>query len=330
MSVETIFKIALHPFVRESIASLRDMTSRQGQAGAPYVDQTDRFTFRGYAVCADIHGSLDGAIVMHHHLDTAVAIGNDVAHSMLGDKHEHTEVDEELGKALAEWGNTIVGRATDFLAKHSLGFNFSAPVFTTQLNDLKPYFTGVKRVITVPIQVAGIGEYHFHLLVRGGSYEALESARMQQASAALGSASEADDITRTIAVPNPGERALPFESQILLVDDSVLIRRAIRGFLNELGYGDIVEAEDGVEAVELVDEGGIDFMIMDVVMGKMNGDEALSLIRDTSPSLPVVMLSSVTDEMVVDQFVKMGISGFIFKPLNQETGPGILRECLKI
>ncbi len=330
MSVETIFKIALHPFVRESIASLRDMTSRQGQAGAPFMDQADRFTFRGYAVCAEIRGSLEGAIVMHHHLDTAVAIGNDVAHSMLGDMHEHTEVDEELGKALAEWGNTIVGRATDFLGKHSLGFNFSAPVFTTKLDELRPYFSGVKRVITVPIQVNGIGEYHFHLLVRGGSYEALEHARMQQPQSELSSLAEAKDKPGAIAVANTGERPLPFESQILLVDDSVLIRRAIRGFLNELGYGDIIEAQDGVEAVELVDEGGIDFVIMDVVMTHMNGDEALSLIRDSSPSLPVVMLSSVTDEMVVDEFVKKGISGFIFKPLNQETGPGILRECLKV
>ncbi|MCV6588529.1 MAG: response regulator [Marinobacterium sp.] len=327
MSVETIFRIALYPFVQESIASLRDMTSLRGHAGMPVMDKVEDFVFNGYAVCTRINGSLDGAIIMHHHLDTAVAVGNDVAHSMLGDMHEHTEVDEELGKALAEWGNTIVGRATDFLGKHHLGFEFSAPVFTTSLDDLNAFFAGVQHVVTVPITIDGVGQYYFHLLVRTGSYEALELARHQIGSEALSEPVSAD---RVVAIPNPDPYPLPYERRILLVDDSALIRRAVHRFLNELGYGNIVEAEDGREAVTAVEEGDIDFVIMDVVMENMNGDEALRQMRVLDPDIPVVMLSSVTDEKVVDRFRKLDISAFIFKPLSSDQGPQVLSQCLKI
>lgn len=331
MSVETIFKIALHPFVHESISSLRAMTTHHGSAGEAFMDRSDHFAFRGYAVATEISGSLDGVVLMHQATDTAVAIGNDVAHSMLGDMHEHTEVDEELGKALAEWGNTIVGRATDFLARHNLGFQFSAPGFVTCVEQVRRYFAGVKHVVTVPINVAGVGKYHFHLLVRGGSYERLQAAQQgRPVEAVLTAAKQQVAAPQSIAVPNTATRPLPFNHRILLVDDSALIRKAVHRFLVEMGYGDIVEVADGAQAVDAVADGGIDFVIMDVVMETMNGDEALRQMREINPKLPVLMLSSVTEQAVVDRCREIGISGFVFKPLNRQNGPAILRDTLKI
>jgi DNA-binding NarL/FixJ family response regulator len=73
-----------------------------------------------------------------------------------------------------------------------------------------------------------------------------------------------------------------------------------------------------------------DFMFMDVVMGEMNGDEALKVIRAQGHDVPVVMLSSVTDKTLVDQCEKSGVSGFIFKPIQADNGAEIIKSYLKI
>jgi len=320
MSVDTIFKVALHPFVNESIASLKSMTSLEGHAGEPFMDEVDQFRFKGYAVCSDMRGSLDGVVLMHHYSETAVAIGNEVCSYMLGETFAHDEVDEELSKALSEWGNTIVGRATDFLSKHNLGFDFSAPYCAMTLEDMDKYLIGVKQIATVPIFIEGVGRYYFNLLVRDVNYDAK----------ATGAPAEETRKAPAVAVENTHQTRLPFESTILLVDDSSLIRKAIRRFLTELGYGTIIEAKDGTEAVAMVAEQAVDFVFMDVVMDQMNGDEALAEIRKTKPELPVVMLSSVTDYEMVATCKELGISGFIFKPLNKDNGPEMLQRHLKI
>ncbi len=320
MSVDTIFKVALHPFVNESIASLKSMTSLEGSAGEPFMDEVDQFRFKGYAVCSDMKGSLDGVVLMHHYSETAVAIGNEVCSYMLGETFAHEEVNEELSKALSEWGNTIVGRATDFLSKHNLGFDFSAPYCAMTLEDMDKYLVGVKQIVTVPIFIEGVGRYYFNLLVRDVKYDA----------EAKGAPAAETRQAPTVAIENTHQTRLSFESTILLVDDSSLIRKAIRRFLNELGYGTIIEASDGTEAVEIAAEQAVDFVFMDVVMDQMNGDEALAKIRQIKPELPVVMLSSVTDYEMVATCKELGISGFIFKPLNKDNGPEMLQRHLKV
>jgi len=329
MSVETIFKIALHPFVTESLSNLKTMTSHSGQAGAAFVDSAAQFDFSGFGVATEISGSLDGAILMHHAEDTAVAIGNDVSASMLGEQASHTAMSAELGMVLAEWGNTIIGRATEFLARHNLGFEFTAPTFVNSAEQVQQYMAGVEHMVSVPIEVDGIGVYHVHLLVRGGSYERLMNAKGGESSGGgdeAGNGFESD----TVAIRNTATTPLPLGSTIMLVDDSTLIRKAVRRLLSGLGYINVVEASDGSEAVEHVAAGGIDFIIMDLVMEKMNGDEALARIRQMTETLPVLMLSSVTDHSVVQRCQRLGISGFILKPMNRDTGPQVLAENLKV
>ena len=139
VSVETIFKVILHPFINESLASLKSMTQLEGQAGDIFIDNVEDFRFKGYAVCSDIQGSIDGVVLMHHYSETAVAIGNSVCESMLGEKHDHQQMNEQLSKALAEWGNTIIGRATNLLSKHSLGFDFLSPHCALSMDDMEKY-----------------------------------------------------------------------------------------------------------------------------------------------------------------------------------------------
>jgi len=313
MSVETIYKVILHPFINESIASLKAMTKLSGAAGGAFMDQVDDFRFKGYAVCSNVTGCLDGVIMMHHYPETAIAIGNSVCETMFDEKYDFAEINDDLSNALAEWGNTIVGRSTDLLSRHNLEFNFSSPYFVHDVEDMDKYLTDVKEIITVPITVDGIGRYYFNLLVRNVNFQSGEVTREE-----------------STGVANPYSKPLPKDSKVLLVDDSSMIRRALKRFLNQLGYENIIEADDGSTAVEMVASQAPDFMFMDVVMGKMNGDEALKAIRASGSNVPVVMLSSVTDQSLIKQCQEDGVSGFIFKPIQADTGAKVLTDYLKV
>ena len=313
MSVETIYKVTLHPFINESIASLKAMTHLTGSSAEAFMDQVDDFRFKGYAVCSEVSGCINGVIMMHHYPETAIAIGNSVCETMFDEKYNYTEINEELSHALAEWGNTIVGRSTDLLSRHNLEFNFSSPYFVHNFDDMEKYLKGVKEIVTVPITVEGVGRYYFNLLVRDVNFQT-GGAKREESS----------------GIANPHTKPLPTNSKILLVDDSAMIRKALKRFLNNLGYDNIIEADDGTTAVTMVEAEAPDFMFMDVVMGEMNGDEALKTIRANGHNVPVVMLSSVTDQALVNQCEESGVSGFIFKPIQADNGAEIIKSYLKI
>ncbi|KXJ51740.1 MAG: two-component system response regulator [Colwellia sp. Phe_37] len=313
MSVEALYKVILYPFINESLASLKAMTNLVGEAGEAFVDNVDDFRFKGYAVCSEVTGGLDGVIMMHHYPETAIAIGNSVCENMFEEKYQFTEINEELSNALAEWGNTIVGRSTDLHGRYSLDYKFSSPYFVHDVNDMDKYLVGVKEVITVPITIEGVGRYYFNLLIRHVEYQSVGIKR------------EASS-----GIANPHTKQLPVDSKILLVDDSAMIRKALRRYLAQLGYNNVVEADDGSTAVTMVQQEQPDFMIMDVVMGEMNGDQALASIRANGSKVPVVMLSSVTDQALVKSCQSQGISGFIFKPIQADTGAEIVKNYLKI
>ena len=99
--------------------------------------------------------------------------------------------------------------------------------------------------------------------------------------------------------------------------------------LKELGYTNIVEAENGEDAVEKQASEQPDFIFMDIVMPEMNGNEALRVIRAQSLTTPIVMLTSVADEDAISECTGLGIDGYIIKPLTKETGPKVLKQFLR-
>ena len=63
MSVETIYKVALHPFINESIASLKAMAHLSGSSADAFMDKVEDFRFKGYAVCSEVSGCINGVIM---------------------------------------------------------------------------------------------------------------------------------------------------------------------------------------------------------------------------------------------------------------------------
>ncbi|WP_339767025.1 response regulator [uncultured Paraglaciecola sp.] len=313
MAVETLYKVILYPFINESLASLKAMTNLSGTAGEPFMDNVADFRFKGYAVCSEVTGNLNGVIMMHHYPETAISIGNAVCQSMFNETYMHQEMTDDLRNALAEWGNTIVGRSTDLHSRYSLEYGFSSPYFVEDLSEMDKYLNGVQDVVTVPINIEGVGRYYFNLLIRNVDYREGGIKREE-----------------SVGIENPHANALTKDSQILLVDDSAMIRKALTRFLYELGYSNVIEANDGSGALEIVKSNPPDFIFMDVVMDKLNGDKALAEIRRLGSDVPIVMLSSVTDQLLVKSCQEQGISGFIFKPIHANNGTEIMARYLKV
>lgn len=105
--------------------------------------------------------------------------------------------------------------------------------------------------------------------------------------------------------------------RILITDDSRLLRKKLREELERLGC-EVVEAINGKEAITLVLEHEPDGVILDIVMPVVGGIEALSVIREVSPDVPVVMLSAMGTPQKLMQCLKMGAIDFIHKPYTRE------------
>jgi CheY-like chemotaxis protein/CheY-specific phosphatase CheX len=299
MIAENIKTNMLKPFIDETIKTLEEMAHLKSHADEAFIDNVDNFRFKGYAIAAKTSGNLNMVILLHNYIETALAIGNRLRFNILNEVNELPEVNEEMQAALAEWGNTAIGRATQSLDTLKLGIRFDPPYFILNTENMEPLLKNVQEIISVPIHIDDVGRFYLNLLM----------------------------INR-----NAGEeKAVPkiqTGEKILVVDDSKFIRLSMKRFLNSLGYENIVEAANGLEAVEMHAKEKPAIIFMDVVMPEMTGDEALEKIRATDSDTPIVILSSVTDNTVIDRCNQVGVSGYIVKPLTAEDGPDRLKEFL--
>ena len=114
-------------------------------------------------------------------------------------------------------------------------------------------------------------------------------------------------------VSEPEEKTL----RLLVTDDSRLLRKKLREDLENLGC-EVLEAANGREAIEIDMANELDGVILDIVMPEVGGIEALQVIREVSPDVPIVMLSSAGTPQKLMQTLKMGAIDFIQKPYTKE------------
>lgn len=108
--------------------------------------------------------------------------------------------------------------------------------------------------------------------------------------------------------------------KILVVDDFATMRKVIRNLLKQVGYENIVEAEDGVLALRVLKSQKIDLVISDWNMPNMTGLELLKAVRSDEDLKPTPFLM-VTAEALQDNViaaVKAGVSNYIVKPFTAE------------
>jgi two-component system KDP operon response regulator KdpE len=103
--------------------------------------------------------------------------------------------------------------------------------------------------------------------------------------------------------------------RILVVDDEPAIRRALRPPLTELGF-QFAEAARGEEALQLLQLGGYDVVLLDINMPGIGGIETLRRIRAVAPRLPVLMLTVRDGEEEKVEALELGADDYITKPFS--------------
>lgn len=105
--------------------------------------------------------------------------------------------------------------------------------------------------------------------------------------------------------------------RILLADDNKLVRRSLSDYLRqELPEVVIGEAASGAEALRLAEAEAWDVVILDIYMPGQNGLDALKALRQTCPTLPVIMLSMYASYQYVSESLKAGAAGYVLKELS--------------
>ncbi|WEG73459.1 response regulator transcription factor [Vagococcus intermedius] len=101
---------------------------------------------------------------------------------------------------------------------------------------------------------------------------------------------------------------------ILVVDDDVEIRNAIRIYLEREDY-QVLEASDGLDAVKLIESNPIHLAIIDVMMPILDGVEATKKIREIS-NIPILMLSAKSEDIDKIQGLQVGADDYLTKPFS--------------
>src|SRR5262245_11409723 len=115
---------------------------------------------------------------------------------------------------------------------------------------------------------------------------------------------------------------------ILVVDDNAYMRRLTRMMLTNLGGKSVLEASDGLAALEATRTADPDVMVLDWDMPVLNGIEVLRIVRSPGvfprPNLPVIMLTTRAQRTHVNEALRAGANEFLLKP----TSPKALRDRL--
>lgn len=102
---------------------------------------------------------------------------------------------------------------------------------------------------------------------------------------------------------------------ILIVDDSLFMRRMLKNILVEANYAVIIEAENGIEAIEKYKIFSPEIVLMDVTMPELNGVEALKEIIKIDRNAKVIMCTALGGQKaIIQESIKNGARDFIVKP----------------
>ena len=109
--------------------------------------------------------------------------------------------------------------------------------------------------------------------------------------------------------------------KILVVDDFKTMRKIIKNILTQLGFKNIIEADDGTTALELLKKQKVDLIISDWNMPKMNGLELLKSIRsdDNLKDIRFIMVTAEAQKESVIEAIKHGVNQYVVKPFTPET-----------
>jgi two-component system chemotaxis response regulator CheY len=119
--------------------------------------------------------------------------------------------------------------------------------------------------------------------------------------------------------------------KVLIVDDFATMRRILKNILKQLGFKNLVEADDGTSAWDVLENQSIDLIISDWNMPKMTGLELLKKVRADSryAGKPFLMVTAEAQKQNVIEAVQAGVSNYVVKPFTAEAISDKLEKILR-
>jgi two-component system, chemotaxis family, chemotaxis protein CheY len=121
------------------------------------------------------------------------------------------------------------------------------------------------------------------------------------------------------------------ELRFLIVDDFSTMRRIVKNLLQELGYQNVQEADDGQTALPMLKTGNFNFVITDWNMPLMPGLDLLKAVRadEKLKHLPVLMVTAEAKREQIVEAAQAGVSGYVIKPFTAQTLSEKLNKILQ-
>lgn len=116
--------------------------------------------------------------------------------------------------------------------------------------------------------------------------------------------------------------------RILVIDDEPAIRRFLRTSLGAEGY-DVLEAGDGETGLAMLRRNAVDLLVLDLGLPGVDGLQVLQQLRDSGSSLPVIVLSSRTDETGKVRALDIGADDYVTKPFGTDELLARIRAALR-
>ena len=102
---------------------------------------------------------------------------------------------------------------------------------------------------------------------------------------------------------------------IFVVDDSMFMRKLLTTSLEDAGYKNIVECENGAQCLEKVADGKPDLIFLDLVMPEMGG---LDVLKEIGKQLNIVVVSAVGQDQMIEEAKGHGAKGYVVKPFEKQ------------
>ena len=178
----------------------------------------------------------------------------------------------------------------------------------------------------------------FMLISSETGFDAIDPIRQAGVTAILPKPFNSDQLKRglynTLDILNPDELDLGDfnveDLRVLIVDDSTMARNHIKRVLKGLGIENFTEADDGANAVPLLEDQFFDFVVTDYNMPEMDGKEFLNHIRNSSNqrSIPVLMVTSEGNQGNLAAVEQAGVSGICDKPFDSDTVRELIQRMM--
>ena len=142
-------------------------------------------------------------------------------------------------------------------------------------------------------------------------------------------------VNTTLDLLSPDELELDHfdvhDIRVLLVDDSKLARNHIRRVLNNLGLHRVTEAEDGQQAINIMNEQMFDLIVTDYNMPEVNGRELSRYVREqsTQSHIPILMVTSESNETHLENIAQDGVNALCDKPFEPQYVKKVLFQLLE-